>query len=351
MFLPSCAYVGNIPDIFSLIGTVFLWIYWPSFVAGAAEADSAQQERAIVNTILSLSVSTVCTFWLSSLLSKNGRLRPVDIQNATLAGGVAIGCTANLSMSAFAAVMIGASAGLVSAFGYNVLQPMLEENLGLHDTCGVHNLHAMPSVIGALASVIVAGYEGTMGIRHDTDIYGVNIKTQWAYQLAGILLCISFAISTGLITGKLLKFLGPAEDDEVKEVHDDQYWEVAEDYGRSLYSELALIIRDSDDKLGVKHSILEAMPMFSAHGGRKGEGLLALSRHGNRPESALGHGLSASIHGLSASRNNGRSSLSASQHKPGNAHVLAALSEADDMKDVSSKQQHILASSTEQAVL
>jgi len=99
------------------------------FVAGAAVADSQQQERAIVNTILSLSVSTVCTFWLSSILSKNGRFRPVDIQNATLAGGVAIGCTANLSMSAFAAVMIGATAGLTSAFGFNVLQPILEENM------------------------------------------------------------------------------------------------------------------------------------------------------------------------------------------------------------------------------
>ena len=58
----------------------------PSFVAGAAVADSDQQQRAIVNTILSLSASTLCAFWMSSYLSKNKRFRPVDIQNATLAG-------------------------------------------------------------------------------------------------------------------------------------------------------------------------------------------------------------------------------------------------------------------------
>merc|ERR1719276_450279 len=46
--------MGQIPDIFSLIGTLFLWIYWPSFVAGAMGADSAGQEMAIVNTILAL---------------------------------------------------------------------------------------------------------------------------------------------------------------------------------------------------------------------------------------------------------------------------------------------------------
>lgn len=155
---------GNTPDIFSLIGTVFLWIYWPSFVAGAAVADSVQQQHAIVNTILALAASTICAFWLSSILSTNGRFRPVDIQNATLAGGVAIGCTANLSMSSFGAIMIGVTTGIVSTFGYNVIQPLLEEKIGLHDTCGVHNLHAMPSVIGAIASIILAGYKDTRGM-------------------------------------------------------------------------------------------------------------------------------------------------------------------------------------------
>ena len=61
-------------------------LHRPSFVAGAAVADSDQQQRAIVNTILSLSASTLCAFWMSSYLSKNKRFRPVDIQNATLAG-------------------------------------------------------------------------------------------------------------------------------------------------------------------------------------------------------------------------------------------------------------------------
>lgn len=78
--------MGNTPDLFSLIGTLFLWIYWPSFVAGAAVADSDQQQRALVNTILALSSSTVVAFITSSVCSADKRFRPVDIQNATLAG-------------------------------------------------------------------------------------------------------------------------------------------------------------------------------------------------------------------------------------------------------------------------
>lgn len=100
-----------------MIGTVFLWIYWPSFVA---EPNSEQQQRALVHTIVALSSSTVCAFWLSSILNSQKKFRPVDIQNATLAGGVAIGCVANLNIGCIGSVMVGCAAGLVSTFGYNV---------------------------------------------------------------------------------------------------------------------------------------------------------------------------------------------------------------------------------------
>ncbi len=36
------------------LGTVFLWVYWPSFNAGIAEPADAR-ERAVINTYLSLS--------------------------------------------------------------------------------------------------------------------------------------------------------------------------------------------------------------------------------------------------------------------------------------------------------
>ena len=250
--------------MFSLIGTAFLWIYWPSFVAGAAVADSEQQQRAIVNTIMALSASTVVTFCLTSLLSNNGRMRPVDIQNATLAGGVAIGCTANLTMSVFGAVMIGVTAGAVSTIGYNILQPYLEKRLGLHDTCGVHNLHAMPSVVGALASVILAGYKGTD--NHDLAIYGENISSQWWRQLVAIPLCMSFAIIAGLLVGKLLLAVESKEEGGVEQFHDRAYWEVAEDYGRSLYSELSLLVQGGDSK----HNAVDLFGMhMSSHHGRR----------------------------------------------------------------------------------
>jgi len=293
----ACAYVlgrpkslpefGNTPDIFSLIGTLFLWIYWPSFVVGAAPAESDQQARGLVNTILALAASTVVTFLASSYFSSNKKYRPVDIQNATLAGGVAIGCTANLTMSCFGAIMIGCAAGLWSTFGYNVIQPYLEEKWGLHDTCGVHNLHAMPSVIGALASVFLAAHKGGFGRTHDAALYGSTHYDQWWRQLLGILLCAGFAVIAGATVGFLLKALDSATNEHpIPEFHDNQYWAVAEDYGRSLYTELGLVVKSVEsstpalaghregDKTAV--DVDKAILDWSSHSGRRRPG----SNHG-----------------------------------------------------------------------
>lgn len=67
-------------DLTAFIGTIFLWMYWPSFNAGPAVLDSPSQTRAFVNTILSLSGSCMATFVISILTRDEGkRLNMIDI--------------------------------------------------------------------------------------------------------------------------------------------------------------------------------------------------------------------------------------------------------------------------------
>ena len=150
----------------------FLWLFrlfWPSF--NGALAVSNAQHRAVLNTVLSLCGSCVVAFLASYALRREAKFHMVDIQNATLAGGVAMGACADMLIQPGSAIGIGGVAGLVSVFGYVHVQGFLERKLGLHDTCGVNNLHGMPSLIGGFASVIAAS-QAQAGDSHSHQGYG-----------------------------------------------------------------------------------------------------------------------------------------------------------------------------------
>lgn len=59
-------------DVFAMIGTLFLWLYWPSF--NAATVQGAERHRAVINTYLALTASCLTAFAASSCLDGRGRL-------------------------------------------------------------------------------------------------------------------------------------------------------------------------------------------------------------------------------------------------------------------------------------
>merc|ERR1719476_1189418 len=206
-----------VSDLTAFIGTLFLWLYWPSFVAGWIPAGSVEWDTALSNTVMALLGSTVCSFIASAALS--GKIfRPVDLQNATLAGGVAIGATANLNVTPVGALLIGAAGGLVSTLGYVYVQPFLHAKIGLHDTCGIHNLHGMPSLLGGIVGIFVALFPGAYpGYPDDVG----NLLN----QCIAVLLTMVISIATGLLTGLAMK---PLKDD-AEGFNDAEFWELAEE--------------------------------------------------------------------------------------------------------------------------
>ncbi|TMW52670.1 hypothetical protein DOY81_002249, partial [Sarcophaga bullata] len=119
--------------------------------------------------------------------------------------------------------------------------------LRIHDTCGVHNLHGMPAVISAIASVIYASlakpeqYKSDLGDifpamlsqpNNETTIilggYDRAASQQAGYQLLGIGVTILVAIVGGILAGLVLKYTSFRKLQKEEHHQDELYWEVPE---------------------------------------------------------------------------------------------------------------------------
>jgi len=176
-------------DRFSMLGSMVLWVFWPSFCSAVVPSD--QMARTAIATILALSGATLATCLLSGLLRK-GKPSFTDICNAALAGGVAIGATCNI-VSPGTAFTIGILAGCLSVIGYVFVQPRFDRALRIVDTCGVHNLHGMPGLLGGLAAIAL--------------VPGVVTA-----QLAGIGFTLVLAFGSGTVGGYLIRLTGTKKE-------------------------------------------------------------------------------------------------------------------------------------------
>ena len=172
-------------DQFSMLGSMVLWLFWPSFCAALVAPE--QVPFTAVNVVISLCGATIATYFVSVAL--RGKVSMTDMANAALAGGVAIGSTCDRATHSMAFI-IGVLGGALSTYGFVVLQGKLQGLVKGIDTCGVTNLHGWPGLFGGIAAVFV--------------VSGISMGA----QLKGIGIAIVLSLVTGYITGKILAVFG-----------------------------------------------------------------------------------------------------------------------------------------------
>jgi len=182
-------------DKFSLLGSMVLWVFWPSFCSALVPVEAVPV--SVVNVFLALSGSTIATY--IATVKIRGKINAADIANAALAGGVAIGATFDHA-SHLEAIVIGLIAGFISTVGFSIFQEKQEKLHKIVDTCGVSNLHGLPGIFGGLAAIVVV----------DNLDAGAQIK--------GIITTVVIAIIAGLISGKIISFFGKTD-----EIYNDGY--------------------------------------------------------------------------------------------------------------------------------
>ncbi|NXY88895.1 RHD protein, partial [Alcedo cyanopectus] len=203
-------------DLLSMLGTLFLWVFWPSFNSMLAVKN---ESRAISNTYFALAVSAVTAFLLSVLTTKDGKFRMAHVHSAVLAGGVTLGYTAHVVEAPWIAMILGLLASGIAILGSYCVQRCLNPALKIHDTSGVHFTFGLPALLGALAQVIF------LVIKHWADL--PSLENVVLIHSGAFCLTISVALVTGLITGFILN-LRLFKTIPVSKYFEDQfYWEVS----------------------------------------------------------------------------------------------------------------------------
>ncbi|XP_040916798.1 rh blood group, D antigen isoform X2 [Toxotes jaculatrix] len=203
--------------LFSMFGTVFLWMFWPSFNSILVDDDTPWRKLgAVCSTYLALAVSAVTAAAVSVLSSPKGKLNLIHIQSCILAGGVAVGVSIPAIHHPWEAMIIGFTAAVVSTIGHRCLKIHMLLAFQCHDTCAVLSTFGLPGLLGWLAHLLLQiNYldDHTMAIRFAV------------FHISSLLITISLSLSMGIITGLLLmwKFWKPPQD---RKCFDDQaFWE------------------------------------------------------------------------------------------------------------------------------
>ncbi|NXR52398.1 RHBG protein, partial [Hippolais icterina] len=219
-------------DVFAVAGTIYLWIFWPSFTSATTVHDNAK-DWAVLNTYCSLAASTVATFILSPVVYEESTPRMVQIQDAALAGMAVMGMAGEMLVTPFGALITGFLVGLISPLGFRFFTPVLHSRLKIQDTCGVHNIHGLPGILGALLGTLLAlmATADTYGDRLELvfPLVAMGSRTvtdQALIQLSALPLTLLLAALGGCLTGAVLKTKVLRCSPDVQYMENTVFWEV-----------------------------------------------------------------------------------------------------------------------------
>ncbi|XP_037355237.1 blood group Rh(CE) polypeptide isoform X2 [Talpa occidentalis] len=131
------AQTATSPSLFAMLGTLFLWMFWPSFNSALLDLPN-EKKNAVFNTYYALAVSAVTAISTSILAHPQGKINMIHIHNAVLAGGVAVGPSCHLIPTPWMAMVLGLLAGLISIGGAKCL---LDQLPGAHRHWGTQLSH------------------------------------------------------------------------------------------------------------------------------------------------------------------------------------------------------------------
>ena len=234
-------------NVISAIGSLFLWLYFPSFNTSRIHYDQNKKVmdimryRGIINTYMSMIGSLVATFCTSALVMEERKFKVEHILRASYAGGVIIAGCSNFCAYPWCALLIGFFGGIISVILLYYATPKSRDfvpppnpniqnccvqflfALKMSDTMGVMYCFGVPGILGGifttifLASLNKIPWKKAKTINElevefktkleDLFYYNRSPSAQGGIQLGVLFITIAIAFVSGIVTGFIVKFL------------------------------------------------------------------------------------------------------------------------------------------------
>lgn len=187
-------------NLIAIIGTLVLFIFFPSY--NAFNAEHAHQSRVVVNTFLATTSSALVTFAFSAL-GNNGKWSLTELRNGVIVGGITMSSSIAILCGPAASAGTGLVAAILVQFFISKVHNKLFAKLGdTSYTFAVHFLAGTVAAVGSMIAIADAYSQGAFYGSKTTDVYpsGDNAAGN---LVAAYFVTIGMGLFQGLFVGAI----------------------------------------------------------------------------------------------------------------------------------------------------
>ena len=214
--LSKYAFPANRPEknyysnLIGLLGTLFLWVFWPFFNFGFYANNSYERTIIVINTYCGLACSTLAVIAVSAMYGKG--LLVQDLQHGTIVGGVAVAASCGIVYIPAVSSTIGFIGGVISAKCIHYLDRKLEKSAKIVDPHSVHSTHGLPALFGIIVSGIIvmvyaSGYDFAVAANYAPGTIffeGQDFMKRGGMQIISAFSALGIALVFGFMAGKFI---------------------------------------------------------------------------------------------------------------------------------------------------
>jgi hypothetical protein len=214
-------YTGTLYSVgMALIGTVFIWVFFPMIVMDPPVSNDAAAPHALYSApyaiLYGIASSAIVNIGFSFFL--NFKVMPRDVVYGSVAGAIAVSSASYYVTNPVFAMIVGSVAGIIQAIG-NYFEKKYCRNGKIVNTISF----VLFGIQGIVGSAWTAIWNAMVRTRNDGLPYNADFMVSSAKEFASAWISTGLGIGFGLATGAIVMLM--ARHERADHFDDYTYWE------------------------------------------------------------------------------------------------------------------------------